>query len=189
MDKIRVGCAVVAREGKRVVLGRRGKDPFYGKWVLPGGGVELFERFNDTAKREFQEETGLDIMIEHISKVEEIIAEPKEHRIVIFVQARVSGGCALAGSDLLEVSYFSREQLRALAASDELTPTVQRVLTELGWLALAPVPSRKRRPSPTMVSRARPAFRRRTTSAQPVGGVQLELMGIRPASTDEASAC
>ncbi len=188
MSKIRVGCAVVAREGERVVLGRRGKDPFYGKWVLPGGGVELFERFSDTAKREFQEETGLDIMIEHVSKVEEIIAEPEEHRIVIFVQARVSGGSPLAGSDLLEVSYFSREQLRALAASDELTPTVRRVLTELGWLALTTVPSHERRHLPTISSRARFALRRRTMSAQAVGGVQLELTGITPASSDEASA-
>jgi 8-oxo-dGTP diphosphatase len=134
MENIRVGCAVVAIDKSRIVLGRRGKEPFFGKWIIPGGGVKLFERLSDTAVREFKEETGLSIEVSRVAHIAEIITAPKEHRIVVYVAAYVTGGVAQAGSDLLEVGYFDRQAVERLAAADELTPTVKDVLHKLGWL-------------------------------------------------------
>ena len=42
------------------VLVKRGKEPAKGLWALPGGKIELGEATLDGAKRELQEETGLD---------------------------------------------------------------------------------------------------------------------------------
>ena len=134
VPNIRVGCAVVAVKSGRIVLGRRGKEPFFGKWIIPGGGVELFERYVDTASREFREETGLDVIVGGIVHVSEIIVPLKEHRIVIYVAADVVGGCLHANSDLLEVGTFDRAEVSKLAAAGEITPTVTEVLTTLGWL-------------------------------------------------------
>ena len=60
-DRVHVGVgAVVIHEG-RVLLIRRGKEPLRGRWVVPGGTVELGETLEDAVVREVQEETGLTV--------------------------------------------------------------------------------------------------------------------------------
>ena len=44
----------------RVCLVRRGREPFAGRWVMPGGFVGIAERAAAGARRELMEETGLE---------------------------------------------------------------------------------------------------------------------------------
>src|SRR5688500_16009399 len=46
--------------GIEVLLVKRKHEPFQGKWGLPGGFVDQDEKVLDAAKRELQEETGVE---------------------------------------------------------------------------------------------------------------------------------
>jgi 8-oxo-dGTP diphosphatase len=65
--KVGVGCGVMLLRGGKILLGRRHADPAKtdselrgeGSWTMPGGTLEFGEFFEDGARREVFEETGL----------------------------------------------------------------------------------------------------------------------------------
>jgi 8-oxo-dGTP diphosphatase len=60
---VTVDLAVFALFGTdlRVLMIRRKKEPFAGRWALPGGFIEIDEPIEAAARRELREETGLDV--------------------------------------------------------------------------------------------------------------------------------
>jgi 8-oxo-dGTP diphosphatase len=126
----RIGSAVIVIQGDRVLLGARGKEPNRGKWILPGGKIEPFESIETAARREIREETGLEIELQGPATIKEIINPPGEHRVIVYSRAKPVGGKMSASSDLEEVRFCSREDLRQL----DLSTVVEDVLRELGWL-------------------------------------------------------
>ncbi len=123
----RIGSALLVKdERNRILLGQRNKDPQRGFWVIPGGKIQAFEKIADAAVREIHEETGLAVEVGDHFKVYEIVNPPNEHRIVIYSWAKVIGGTPKASDDLLEVRFFSAEELPDLP----LTPLVRTVLQD-----------------------------------------------------------
>jgi len=55
---IAVDCVVLDPE-ERILLIRRGHEPFQGKYALPGGFVEVGETVEDACRRELMEETSV----------------------------------------------------------------------------------------------------------------------------------
>ena len=59
---VTVDLVVFAVEGTsvRVLLIRRKKKPYAGRWAIPGGFIHMGEAFETAARRELEEETALD---------------------------------------------------------------------------------------------------------------------------------
>ena len=56
-----------------VLLIRRGKEPHYGRWMIPGGTLEWGETLEAAAIREVREETGIAIQIQALVDIVEAI--------------------------------------------------------------------------------------------------------------------
>lgn len=114
----RLGVAGVIRSGgfhsDHLLLGRRGKDPNRGLYVLPGGGVEDGETLEEALCREVLEETGLKIYSDPLrwQFCPDIIELPD--RIIIVAQGAVECGPDYDesndrprdGSDLYNVGWY-----------------------------------------------------------------------------------
>lgn len=53
---------LVERDGQ-VLLARRGHEPWYGHWCIPGGFVDYGEHPEDAARRELTEEAGVSVTL------------------------------------------------------------------------------------------------------------------------------
>lgn len=109
--------ALAAGAPLRVLLVRRGNEPFKGDWALPGGFVEERERARDAAVRELEEETG--VVVGDLSLVgvyDEPDRDPRGRVVSIAYRARLeSSVTARGGSDASEARWFSVEALPTLA--------------------------------------------------------------------------
>ena len=101
---------VVFLEGK-VVLIRRGIEPFKGCWALPGGFVTYGEEPTVAAVREVCEETGLEVAIEALVTATLVRDDPRALLLVPAYLGRVIGGALSAGDDAAEVQAFSVDEL------------------------------------------------------------------------------
>jgi mutator protein MutT len=105
---------VVVHDG-RVLLIRRGKEPLYGRWVVPGGTVELGERLDEALVREMREETGLEVepleLLTVFDRIQRDGARVLYHYVIVDYLCRWLSGEARAASDALEVAWATPEEL------------------------------------------------------------------------------
>ena len=105
---------VVVHEG-RVLLIRRGKEPLYGRWVVPGGTVELGEPLETALVREMLEETGLEVepvqLLTVFDRIEREGSVVLYHYVIVDYLCRYVSGDARAASDALEVAWAAPEEL------------------------------------------------------------------------------
>jgi mutator protein MutT len=105
---------VVVRDG-RALLVRRGKEPLYGRWVVPGGTVELGETLEEALVREMEEETGLQVepveLLTVVDRIDRDGGRVAYHYVIVDYLCRWLSGEAKAASDALEVAWASAAEL------------------------------------------------------------------------------
>ena len=105
---------VVLIEG-RVVLIRRGQEPLRGRWVIPGGTVELGETLQEALVREMQEETGILVQPREVVLVFDRIQREgpsvEYHYVIIDYACDYVSGALRAGSDADEVALVAPDEL------------------------------------------------------------------------------
>jgi ADP-ribose pyrophosphatase YjhB (NUDIX family) len=105
---------VVVRDGRALLI-RRGKEPLYGRWTVPGGTVELGESLEEALVREMEEETGLRVeplaLLTVFDRIEREGRRVVRHYVIVDYLCRWRSGEARAGSDALDVAWASAEEL------------------------------------------------------------------------------
>ncbi|HXM54901.1 MAG TPA: NUDIX domain-containing protein [Candidatus Dormibacteraeota bacterium] len=111
-----VTLVVVEDERGDVLVGRRGIEPGYGLWCLPGGYVNDDEHPADSAVRECREEIGADVEITGLLGVYHIRKRGSPSMVGIAYLARLlPGQVPAAGSEMLEIGAFPGDGLPELA--------------------------------------------------------------------------
>lgn len=126
----KVAAIALVERGGKVLLVRRGNQPGYGRWSMPGGYVDRGEVVERAAVREVMEETGLEVEIEQLIG---LFSEPGHPVLVAAFAMREVGGLLVAGQEALDVGFFSRDRLPEMAF-----PNDQLILDR--WQALRNAP-------------------------------------------------
>lgn len=120
-NRLRVrACGLCVHDDRLLLVRHRallGEGAF---WVPPGGGVEFGESATDALRREFREETGLDVRVGTLRFVHEFRRVPL-HAIELFFEVTVEGGTLVLGHDpeaaepvLEAVAWLSWPEVQAL---------------------------------------------------------------------------
>jgi mutator protein MutT len=131
---------VVVRDG-RALLVRRGKPPLEGRWLVPGGSVELGETLEEALVREMREETGLDVapveVLTLFDRVERDGGAVLRHYVIVDYLCRWVSGEAVAGSDAREVAWVGPGELASYDVPEKAQDVVHDALRRAarGWTA------------------------------------------------------
>jgi len=133
-DNPLVGVGAVIVQKNRVLLIRRATPPLLGEWSLPGGVLECGETLREAVAREAHEETGLVVETGEMLGVYERVIRNDEgrvryHYVLIDFLCRAAGGDLKAGSDAVEVRWFTRDELPALNLAYDADDVVRKGLT------------------------------------------------------------
>jgi 8-oxo-dGTP diphosphatase len=123
--------AVVVHDGK-ILLARRGREPFLGWWNLPGGFLDPWEHPTAGAIREVAEESGLVVRLGKLLEVAVYrYGERGDYLLNLCYLARVVGGELGAADDAAEVRWFAPDDLpEQIAFMNNLPALVAQVELE-----------------------------------------------------------
>lgn len=117
-------CVIFGFDGDelKVLLIKRGIEPFKNYWALPGGFIELDEDADTCAKRKLEQETGLDeIFMEQLYTFSSVDRDPRYRVISIayYALVKLSDFRPKAGNDTFQVEWFPLSAIPAIAFDHE----------------------------------------------------------------------
>ncbi|HEY3202373.1 MAG TPA: NUDIX hydrolase, partial [Thermoanaerobaculia bacterium] len=99
----------------RVLLVRRARPPFEGRWGLPGGFCEWKETTEDCCARETREETGLTVKVGALLGVySKPDRDPRGHNVTVLYAAKPVRGRAKGGDDAAEARWLTPREIRRI---------------------------------------------------------------------------
>jgi mutator protein MutT len=126
-----VGVGAIIIKGEEVLLARRGKEPGYGEWSIPGGAVNLGERLEEAVIREVCEEVNLAVGVGAVVEVlERIFHDPEGkvqyHYVLVDFLCEYLSGEEKPSSDALEVQWVSISEIPHHRLSEKTKRVIQK---------------------------------------------------------------
>ena len=126
----------------KLLLIRRGSEPYQGNWALPGGFVQMQEDLEEAARRELEEETGVTgVYLEQLYTFGTPGRDPRERVITVAYYALIpSERIQLrAATDAEAVGWFGLGELPKLAFDhrDIVAMAHQRLVAKLDYSTIA----------------------------------------------------
>jgi 8-oxo-dGTP diphosphatase len=118
--KVGVGFGVMLLRNKQILLGKRHEDPIKassllkgeGTWTMPGGKLDFGESFEEGARREVAEETGLQLNKMEVICVNNDIVETAHFVTIGFLATDFSGEVKVMEPDeITEWQWFDLDNL------------------------------------------------------------------------------
>ncbi len=124
--------AIVVKDG-HVLLARRGKEPSYGVWSVPGGAVHLGEGLKAAAAREIREECGIEIALADVIEVIERMVRDAEgriqyHYVIVDYLARWVSGDLAPSPEVLEARWVAPDNFSHYQMTTGTAEVINRVL-------------------------------------------------------------
>lgn len=125
-----------------VLLIERGREPFIGKWALPGGFIHSDEGLEACARRELEEETGVSgIYLEQLYSFGAPERDPRGRVITVAYLALVPRDrvSPRGGSDARRAAWFPVDDLPKLAFDHDriIAAGRERLIAKLGYSTIA----------------------------------------------------
>jgi 8-oxo-dGTP diphosphatase len=117
-------CGVCINDHKVLMLSHRGIGQAEQFWCPPGGGAQFGETTHEALKREFLEETGLEIEVGDLLVVNEFM-QPPLHALELFFEVKIVNGIPKIGKDpempdsqqiIHDMRWMSIEEIKRLPA-------------------------------------------------------------------------
>jgi 8-oxo-dGTP diphosphatase len=137
-----LGAAVAVELDGKLVLVQRRFEPYAGWWMLPAGFVEYGEFAEDTAAREAEEETGLEVALDGLLGLYFGAGDPRNVSHLAVYRAHAVGGTPRAADDAADVRAFAPDAIPLEIAFEAQRQAIA------DWLAAcpgAPISGRGRR--------------------------------------------
>ena len=118
----------------KVLLIKRGIEPFKGRWALPGGFIRINESLEQAAKRELKEETGVkDVYLEQLYTFGDVKRDPRGRVITIAYMALVNSHKIKlkASTDVKKAQWFAINKIPDLSFDHK--EILEYALQRLKW--------------------------------------------------------
>ncbi len=124
--------AILERDG-RLLLVRRANPPAADMFAFPGGRAEPGEGPQETAIREFYEETALHVTNPVLFETYDLVTRDSDGSVAshfflsVFLVESDDDADPVAGDDASEIGWYTPEEIRALPIPDSVRECVDRL--------------------------------------------------------------
>jgi ADP-ribose pyrophosphatase YjhB (NUDIX family) len=97
-----------------LLLVQRGIEPWFERWYMPAGFVEVDEEPDQAAIREAYEETGLVVKILDLAGTYTYSDDPRGNGLVLLYNAEITGGELKVTPETLQAGFFSAGEIEKM---------------------------------------------------------------------------